>query len=196
MEGDFSIYRDENDFPIHLERFEEMLRTHTEYFFDAAIFSDIANYFIEEGDFDKAEKALTIGLGQHPQSIELFLAKAHMHMAKGEMEDALDSITIAEAFEPFNEEVYLIKGNILSQLKEHEKALSAYQEALKYAEDNAFEIYLDMAFEYEYLEDYEEAIHCLEHVLTVDPANEAALFELSFCYELADRSEYYIAFLN
>jgi len=58
------------------------------------------------------------------------------------------------------------------------------------------EIYLDMAFEYENLEDYESAIECLKSALGLNPENEAVLYELAYCFDLADADEASISFFR
>lgn len=66
----FSSHEDE-EFPI--ARFESMLKTNDVYFFDATEFENITHHYLDEGKVSKAKKAIQIGLGQHPSSIELKL---------------------------------------------------------------------------------------------------------------------------
>lgn len=196
MDGEFSVFSGQEDFNPHIQKFEEMLQKNESYFFDTAVIYQIAEYYLEKGNFRKSEIAIHTGLSQHPQSVELFLMQANLEVARGKLDIALNSTMLAESLEPFNQEVYLMKGSIYSQMKDHKNAIDAFNEALKYASDEEIDIFLDLAFEYENIQEYDKAIQYLTRVLELDPDNDAALFELSFCYELSGRFQAYINLLN
>src|SRR5690606_19333788 len=71
-------------------------------------------------------------------------------------------------------------------LRQHRKPIEQYTRALELAEDGLDDILLDLAFEHENTESYDEAIECLKRALGINPENEAVLYELAYCYELTD----------
>src|SRR5690606_37926978 len=107
-------------------------------------------------------------------------------MAMGRLNRALDVLDQIGRLEPFSEDVYLMRAGIHSQLRQHRKAIEQYTRALELAEDGLDDILLDLAFEHENIESYDEAIECLKRALVINPENEAVLYELAYCYELTD----------
>lgn len=81
----FSSHEDE-EFPI--ARFESMLKTNDVYFFDATEFENITHHYLDEGKVSKAKKAIQIGLGQHPSSIELKLLQIEIMVFENQLEVA------------------------------------------------------------------------------------------------------------
>lgn len=67
---------------------------------------------------------------------------------------------------------------------------------LELAEEGLDQIHLDLAFEYENLEEYDDAIACLKNALELNPENEAVLYELAYCYDLAGADEACITFFR
>ena len=61
-----------------LRRFEKMLKTNSVYFFDSAEFDRIVKYYIDNGRINLAKKAISLGLEQHPDIIDLRLLKAEL----------------------------------------------------------------------------------------------------------------------
>ena len=73
------------------------------------------------------------------------------------------------------------KGNLYSQLERSEKAIQSYKKALETGE-NADETYVSIAFEYENLGKYKQAIKYLTEAIRINPENEAALFRGFFLF--------------
>jgi len=118
----------------------------------------------------------------------------------GRLTKALEILDELGRMEPFNMDVLLNKAGIHSQLRNYRRAVEHYRKALELADEGRDEIYLDLAFEYENLEDLDMAIDCLKRGLEHGPENEALLYELAYCYELSDAhqaaSVYFREFTN
>ena len=67
---------------------------------------------------------------------------------------------------------------------------------MELAEEGLDESHLDLAFEYENLEEYDDAIACLKNALELNPENEAVLYEQAYCYDLAGADEACITFFR
>ncbi|MBK6894251.1 MAG: tetratricopeptide repeat protein [Flavobacteriales bacterium] len=117
-------------------------------------------------------------------------------MALGRLSKAMELLDAIEKVEPYNEEVQLHKAGIFSQQRNHRRSVEHYKRALELAEEGLDEIHLDLAFEYENLEEYDDAIACLKNALELNPENEAVLYELAYCYDLAGADEACITFFR
>jgi len=191
-----SNFSEHSEIEGYINRFEEMLKKNDEYFFDSFIFEGITEYYLETNNINHAKRCIEMGLSQHPNSANLLLKKAQMHISTGNLDRGLEYLNKAEAFDPSNEEIFIIRANVFSQKKNYSEAIKNYERALQYSDEDLDEIYLDIAFEYENCEDYENAITYLHRAFNANPKNETVLYELTYCYDLAGRIEECIGFLN
>ena len=63
---------DENN-NIALNKYEAMLKSNRVVFFDSTDFEKIIHHYLDHGQLNKAKKAVSMGLSQHPSSINLKL---------------------------------------------------------------------------------------------------------------------------
>ncbi len=169
-----------------VERYEEMLDRNDHYFFDVEEFEMIIEHYLEQNDLKKARQVLEYASKQHPGALDLMFCEAHVMMSMGKLNRALEVLDAIGKVEPFNEDVQLHKAGIYSQLRNHRKAIEHFKRALELAEEGVDDIHLDLAFEYENLEAFDQAIECLKSALRINPENEAALYEIAYCYDLMD----------
>lgn len=198
MEDDFDSYNDDDDYTASLSRFERMLRKNEHYFFDVEEFEMLIDYYLEKSDTNKAKKAIDISLEQHPASSILKLKKAQFLAAIHKPNKALEIINALEMLEPFNSELFSIKANVHSQLRQHLKAIENYYKALKLISDRSEKanIYINIAFEHENLNQFDKAIDILKKLLHENPENETVIYELAFCYNLKNDNESSITFFT
>ena len=121
-------HNDENNFS--LSRFESMLKTNDVLFFDSAEVEDIINYYLENGKFALAKKAVKLGLAQHPTSTNLKLFKIEILVFEDKLDVAESMLTELQQLESSNEEVYIQKAQILSKRDRHAKAIEVLEMAL------------------------------------------------------------------
>ena len=179
-----------------VQRYEAMEANREQHFFDVEELEMIIDHYLERNEPRRAEKVLRFAQRLHPASPELTFCEAVVMMALGRLGKALELLDMVEKVEPWNEEVQLHKAGIYSQQRNHRRSVEHYKKALDLAEEGLDEIHLDLAFEYENLEEYEEAITCLKHALELNPENEAVLYELAYCYDLAEADEACITFFR
>ena len=79
-----------------ISKFEQMLKTNLIYFFDAQEFEDIVIHYLGFGDNQLAEKALKMGLDQHPESHELMLLQSEMLILDQKYDMALELLDYIE----------------------------------------------------------------------------------------------------
>lgn len=169
-----------------VERYEAMLDRNDRYFFDVEEFELIIEHYLEKNDLRKAKDVLDFAYQQHPGAQDLLFCEAHLMMSMGRLNRALSVLDAIGRMEPLNEEVHLHKASIHSQLRNYRKAVEHYKRALELAEEGQDDILLDLAFEYENLEQIDHAMDCLKRALAINPDNEAALYELAYCFEQQD----------
>ena len=77
MEEEFEFGFTE-DPKFSVERYEEMIRNHDQYFFDAQAFENIIDYYIEKNDPPKALQVAEYARNQHPFAAVFLIKKAQL----------------------------------------------------------------------------------------------------------------------
>lgn len=71
MSGEFDPEQQPDPLKEEVEQFEAMLRRNEEKFYDVDSIEEIAEYYLMRGELTWAERAIGLGLSQHPYSTEL-----------------------------------------------------------------------------------------------------------------------------
>lgn len=189
------LSHDEEDYNLSLSKFESMLKTNKVLFFDSEEFEEIILHYLDMGKASLAKKALKLALEQHPRSTGLKLVQVEMLVYDDKLETAEKLLNELYAIEPQNEEIFIQKANIYSKRDNHEKAVELLQEALKLTDDYA-DVYNLIGMEYLFMDNLEFAkenfIKCLEE----DVEDQAALYNVVYCFEFLDQNKEAISFLE
>jgi tetratricopeptide (TPR) repeat protein len=159
-----------------------MLKTNTVFYFDSTEFIHICHHFIDEANFSLANKAIKMGLEQHPKNIDLMLLKSELLIFNSKYEDAYKILNFVEEIDPENREVFLQKATIYSKNNLSEEAIEILKRALLFIDDK-LEIWNMIAMEFLLLEDFESAIPFFKKCLDYDNEDYQSLYNLIFCYE-------------
>lgn len=189
------LSHEEDDYNVSLSRFESMLKTNKVFFFDSEEFEEIILHYLDMGKASLAKKALKLALEQHPRSTGLKLVQIEMLIYDDKLDVAEKMLNELYAIEPHNEEIYIQKANIYSKRDQHEKAIEELEKALQFTDDYA-DVYNLMGMEYLFMDNLELAkfnfIRCLE----VDVEDQAALYNVVYCFEFLDQQKEAIAYLE
>lgn len=189
------LSHEEDDYNVSLSRFESMLKTNKVFFFDSEEFEEIILHYLDMGKASLAKKALKLALEQHPRSTGLKLVQIEMLIYDDKLEVAEKMLNELYAIEPHNEEIYIQKANIYSKRDQHEKAIEELEKALQFTDDYA-DVYNLMGMEYLFMDNLELAkfnfIRCLE----VDVEDQAALYNVVYCFEFLDQQKDAIVYLE
>ncbi len=189
------LNNEEEDYNLSLSKFESMLKTNKVLFFDSEEFEEIILHYLDMGKATLAKKALKLALEQHPKSTGLKLVQVEMLVYDDKLDIAEKLLNELYAIEPTNEEIYIQKANIYSKRDNHEKAVECLQTALKYTDDYA-DVYNLIGMEYLFMDNLELAkenfIKCLEE----DPEDQAALYNVVYCFEFLDQNLEAIEYLK
>jgi tetratricopeptide (TPR) repeat protein len=177
------------------EHFGELLDNGESSYRDADELDELIEYFIQEGQLNRAIKAAEHGLEWHPFSALILQRKAYIYHITGRSTDALDLLEKAELFEPNEGSIFSLRGEILSHLEKFDEAIMSFRKALIYSEEYS-EIYLNMAFTYQSWNRPVDAIHCLSMIMEDDVENEQILFEIGYCFDLMDNPDEAIRFFE
>ena len=165
-----------------LSKFEEMLKTNQVLFFDALEFENIIHHYIDFAQFNLAKKAIKMGMGQHPQNVELMLLKSEILLFDGEYKEAEELLFEIERISPEHEEIFLQRASIYSKKKNHPKAIQLLEKALEVT-DEPIEIWNLMGMEYLFLEDYVKAKQYFLKCIKDNAFDYQSLYNLLYCYE-------------
>lgn len=189
------LSHDEEDYNLSLSKFESMLKTNKVLFFDSEEFEEIILHYLDMGKASLAKKALKLALEQHPRSTGLKLVQVEMLVYDDKLEIAEKLLNELYAIEPQNEEIFIQKANIYSKRDDHEKAVELLKEALELTDDYA-DVYNLIGMEYLFMDNLELAkenfIKCLEE----DVEDQAALYNVVYCFEFLDQNKEAILFLE
>ncbi len=194
MTEDFDQWEDQEIRDL-IERFEGMLGLKDHYFFDSEDFEEIIDFYLERDNPGKAEAAINLALTQFPLQPAFLIRKAQLMEYTDKTEEALNILENAEKLDPTNLDILLTRAGIFSRQRQPEKAIEVFKKILPRAE-NAEEIHSLIAFEYQNLGNYHKALDHLKLSIELNPTNENALYEISFCYEVTHQLDKGIRFFE
>lgn len=189
------LSNEEEDYNLSLSKFESMLKTNKVLFFDSEEFEEIILHYLDMGKASLAKKALKLALEQHPRSTGLKLVQVEMLIYDDKLDQAEKLLNELYAIEPHNEEIYIQKASIYSKRDNHEKAVELLNIALQYTDDYA-DVYNLMGMEYLFMDNLEMAKQSFIKCLEEDTQDQAALYNVVYCFEFLDQNLEAIEYLK
>lgn len=180
---------------MSLSKFESMLKTNNVYFFDSVEFEEIIQHYLDNGKHSLAEKALKLGLEQHPGSIVLKLLKVELLIFADKLQKASAMLAELEAVEPNNEEVFIQKATIFSKENKHNDAIDMLKRALPFTNEPA-DVWSMIGMEYLYLDDFENARLNFANCIDVDFEDYSSLYNVIYCFDMESNHEEAIKYLE
>ncbi len=187
------------DYPIGnlTSRFENMLKGTEGEYFDSEEFEALIDYYQQSFNTEKARLALELAMQQHPFNANLKIKQARQLASESNYLMALDILNELEIYEPNDPEILMTRANIFSMMMEFKKAISELKKTIELVDaDELEEIYSSIAFEYENLGQYKQALEFLKKALTINPSSDALLYEIGMCYEVDKKLDKSITFFN
>jgi tetratricopeptide (TPR) repeat protein len=186
---------DEN---FSLTRFESMLKTNDILFFDSSEFENIIHHYLENGKVALARRAIKLGLEQHPTSINLRLFKVEILVIENKFPEANGILEKLHNLEPENEEIFIQKANVLSKQDQHKEAIDTLLIAIKMSStpETDGDLYALIGMEYLFLDQFNDAIIYFKKCLETDTADYSALHNIIYCFDLLNKNEDAIQYLN
>ena len=188
------LENDENT-NLSINKYEAMLKSNKVLFFDSNEFENIIHHYLDEGQLSKAKKAITLGLSQHPSSINLKLFEVEILVFENKLDAAEDILNNLQEIEPKNDEIYIQKASIFSKKNEHKKSILLLNTALKLTQDKA-DVHSLLGMEYLFMDSFEDAKHHFTECLYLDPDDYSALYNVINCYNFLEQTDDAIEFLS
>ncbi len=193
-----------NDFEENNEEFNSLiksielkLKNKDSFYLDVEEIGNVSSYYLEKGLTKKALAVLRIGLNLHPISAEIKLHLAQVYTAQGDYKKALEFAEATEEIDPNNLEVIILKAEIYSYEGSHDKSIEYYLDYFAKGGKEGLElIYNDLAWEFESLQDYDNALKYLKLALEENPEEDTLLFEIAYFYEELGKQEECIKYYN
>ena len=189
------LSNEEEEYNLSLSKFESMLKTNKVLFFDSEEFEEIILHYLDIGKASLAKKALKLALEQHPKSTGLKLVQVEMLVYDDKLDPAEKLLNELFAIEPHNEEIYIQKASIYSKRDNHEKAVELLKTALEYTDDYA-DVYNLIGMEYLFMDNLELAKESFIKCLEEDVEDQAALYNVVYCFEFLDQNLKAIEYLK
>ena len=180
---------------IALDRYEAMLKSNRVVFFDSTDFEKIIHHYLDNGQIIKAKKAVSMGLSQHPTSINLKLFDVEILVFEDELDKAEKILNKLQNLEPENEEIYIQRASISSKQNEHNKAIDLLKFALNFSHEPA-DIHSLLGMEYLFIDDFENAKKHFTECLFLDPDDYSSLYNTINCFNFLEQTEEAIEFLS
>jgi tetratricopeptide (TPR) repeat protein len=178
-------------------RYEEMLRKKNHYFFDRDSFEQIIDYYIEHNDPVKALQAVEYALSMHQATVDIMIRQAQLLIMTHQFDPASNVLNLIEQIEPNNSDIFLLKGFVMEYMGYYNDALHNYKQVLTNSQvDVSDELYLQIAYLYQRMEDYERAIIYFKLCLGFNMDNYDAFLDLSVCFEKLNKEEDLIEFFE
>lgn len=167
-----------------LERFETFLKGGSIGFIDSDRLEAMVDHYLITNQYNKAKLCAEHAISQFSFNIIFSLRLAQAMSAMGHLKEALGVISQIEKVEQPNCEILLTKASIFSQLRDSKSAIKYFKESLVLSEpEDRDEIYLDLAMEYQNINDYKGALKVLNDAIKYNPKNEGAIYEIAYCYD-------------
>ncbi|MEN9919456.1 MAG: hypothetical protein RL662_1892 [Bacteroidota bacterium] len=172
---------EEKDILDLVSRYEQMLISGKNIYFDADDCDALVDYYDKLDDIETAKNILDLGLKIHPDSESLMLRYAKHLVYDGAYTPALDYLN--SHFNTYEFDQYLLRIECLLQLGLYAEAHELSIEVLADEDTDTEVILSELGFLYVEAEYFDEAILHFEKSLEYDPENIEVLNDLAYAYE-------------
>jgi len=166
-------------------RFERMISNGESLYYEVDDLEELLEHYMICHKLDLAQLVVDTAKAQYPSNQQLLIKEAELLSLTNRHSEALELLNQVSYLEGSNPDFHIAKATILSQCGNYEDAIKSLHRALDCSSDEHDMIYMNLAVEYQNLENYPEAVKYLKKSLLLDPQNEDAMYELAYCYELA-----------
>lgn len=108
---------------------------------NAAIYSELANVYKNEENFEKAEEILGLGRAKYPNNNGILIAEINILLGQGRFEEVIAKLKASIALEPENASLYLALGDSYKEIKNSDEAVNYYTQALEINPDYFLALY-------------------------------------------------------
>ena len=177
---------DESDSLI--QRFEDQIRLNQSGFFDVDELEEIADYYLETGQLQRALLAIDLGGDLHPYATTFAVKRARYLVASHQLDLTKEAIQHAEELAPNHPDLEWVRGQWLMRLGKNSEAIQALRKALQTAED-PFPIQGHLASLYTAMGQFHHAVKVLKAMIREEPKDDHLLYMLAANFDMAGQDD-------
>ncbi|MEN8121400.1 MAG: tetratricopeptide repeat protein [Bacteroidota bacterium] len=183
-----------------LLRYEDMLKSKSNYYFDVFEFEHIIDFYLDKNDLKNANQVLKYALNQHPNSTSLLLKQAQAHINKGFPVKSLKLLRKLEKIESSNYSIFYMQGAVYCSLGDVNKAIKVFKKALAVSFDAKEELLFNIGMTFKQISRYDLSNNYFLELYELDNVNKTVIYELAHNYEKLDQDDisvsYYKEYIN
>ena len=178
-----------------IERFEAMLNNHQSAYFDSEELVEIAEYYIDFGDYKKAERAIHFGQNLFPGNYFIQLKKIECHILTQKPKQAWELIKPLFRLNSDDCELLILTAKVCSMQNRHHMAIKILTRSLEYASEKD-EIFGLIGMEYYNLAKYRKALYYFKRSASINPENELDFQHALLCFQMMKEKDKAIDFVD
>ena len=198
------MFEDEDYYQEHeeemekaIEKYESMLKDHDSVYFDSEEFEYIIDHYTQHNELKRSRQAVELAMEQHPESNMLKIKMARQYLLENDAQRAFDIMQHVERDDDDDPDYFLTLGSCLAVLGKSEEALENYFSALPYFdEDEKFDLYNAIAYEYQHLREYDLALEFYNKALPYAEDPDTIYHEIRCCFLSAGSKEEALAYFQ
>ncbi len=181
------FFGNKDKMPSLIRKYQNFLSGKGTYFFDVFEFVDIISYYIEELNFDEADKAIDTALSVYPNESEFIFLKANLLFRNGHSRQAMKMLESIAGFQAGNPEYYFLKANILASQNKIDEAIKEYRKVIAVADAEDKNMYRHLiGNSLAIVKKYKEALEFFNEIPAKD-LDEEMLEDIASTYESLGR---------
>lgn len=108
---------------------------------NSGIYSELANVYKNEDNFEKAEEVLAAGRIKYPNNNGILIAEINILLGQGRFDEVISKLEKSIELEPENASLYLALADSYKEVKDNDNAVEYYQQALEINPDYFLALY-------------------------------------------------------
>jgi len=198
FEDEEEYFEHEEEMEKAIERYEDMLKTHDSVYFDSEEFEYIIDHYTKNNQLKRSRQAVELAMAQHPESSMLKIKLARQYLLENDAQRAFEIMQHVERVDDEEDpDYFLTLGSCLAVLGKSKEALENYFSALPYFdEDEKFDLYNAIAYEYQHMREYNLALEFYNKALPYAEDPDTIYHEIRCCFLSAGRKEEALAYFQ
>ena len=199
MHGKGNLYEDK-EIASNVRKYEAMKKSGVFAYFDVDEYLMIIDYYMQNGQENRALEACETAIGVHGDVPELVIERAQIQISQGHADIALQAINSVESLMSDNYDFYLTKASALLQTGDSSEFIKCFDKALKLSCDADPEeresIIFNIGEMLESCDMFDIALRFYQIAADEFPDNIDFLFKIGICYENLGKSDKSIEIYN
>ena len=152
-------------------RFEKMLDDGTLLYYEVDDLDQLLDHYLIHHRLELAFKVIEITKSQYPSNRQMTIREAELLLLSDRKAEAVELLKEVENLESFNPDYHIICAQAHSQSGHYDDAVISLERALECSPEESDHIHLNIAIEYQNMENYSAAIDHLKKALNQNPNN-------------------------